>query len=82
MADIVNLRAARKAQARASAATQADINRAAFGRTKAEKQKPTWRPIGSRSGSTARSWKETNLTPGPAHAMRPGPWTSGALTPT
>ncbi|QNQ08309.1 DUF4169 family protein [Sphingomonas alpina] len=39
MADIVNLRAARKAQARASAATQADINRAAFGRTKAEKQK-------------------------------------------
>lgn len=41
MADIVNLRAARKAQARASAATQADINRAAFGRTKAEKQKKT-----------------------------------------
>ncbi|MGH6613804.1 DUF4169 family protein [Sphingomonas sp.] len=39
MADIVNLRAARKAKARATAASQADINRAAFGRTKAEKQR-------------------------------------------
>ena len=39
MADIVNLRATRKAKARTAAAVQADANRAAFGRTKAEKQK-------------------------------------------
>jgi hypothetical protein len=39
MADIVNLRAARKAKARATTAARADVNRAAFGRTKAEKQK-------------------------------------------
>ncbi|MEG3163873.1 DUF4169 family protein [Sphingomonas sp. PB2P19] len=37
MAEIVNLRRARKAKARATAETTADANRAAFGRTKAEK---------------------------------------------
>lgn len=38
MAEIVNLRRARKAKARTVAATQADANRLAFGRTKAERQ--------------------------------------------
>jgi hypothetical protein len=38
MAEIVNLRAARKAKARADAASKAAANRARFGRTKAEKQ--------------------------------------------
>ncbi len=38
MGDVINLRTARKAKARATAATQADANRAKFGRTKAEKQ--------------------------------------------
>lgn len=38
MAEIVNLRLARKAKARAAKATTAAANRAAFGRTKAEKQ--------------------------------------------
>ncbi|MBY0582870.1 MAG: DUF4169 family protein [Sphingomonas sp.] len=38
MAAIVNLRTARKAKARDKAATQAASNRAAFGRTRAEKQ--------------------------------------------
>ncbi|MEO5866378.1 MAG: DUF4169 family protein [Sphingomonas sp.] len=37
MAEIVNLRLARKAKARAVAAAKGDANRAAFGRTKAEK---------------------------------------------
>jgi hypothetical protein len=37
MADIINLRMARKAKARASSAAKADENRARFGRTKAEK---------------------------------------------
>lgn len=37
-AQVVNLRLARKARLRADAATAADANRAAFGRTKAEKQ--------------------------------------------
>lgn len=37
MAEIVNLNRARKAKARTNAATQADANRVAFGRTKAEK---------------------------------------------
>lgn len=39
MADVVNLRTARKAKARDEAATTAAANRAAFGRTKAEKQR-------------------------------------------
>jgi hypothetical protein len=38
MGDVINLRTARKSKARATAATQADANRAKFGRTKAEKQ--------------------------------------------
>lgn len=38
MAEIVNLRLARKAKARATKETIATANRAAFGRTKAEKQ--------------------------------------------
>lgn len=38
MGDVINLRSARKAKARATAATRADANRAKFGRTKAEKQ--------------------------------------------
>lgn len=38
MADIVNLRAARKARARSEAGKQAAENRAKFGRTKAQKQ--------------------------------------------
>lgn len=38
MAEIVNLRLARKAKARAAKETTAAANRAAFGRTKAEKQ--------------------------------------------
>jgi hypothetical protein len=38
MAEIVNLRQARKARARADAQVQAAGNRAAYGRTKAEKQ--------------------------------------------
>lgn len=38
MGDVINLRTARKAKARETAATQADANRAKFGRTKAEKQ--------------------------------------------
>ncbi|MES2055198.1 MAG: DUF4169 family protein [Pseudomonadota bacterium] len=37
MADIVNLRTVRKARARAAATAQADSNRAASGRTRAEK---------------------------------------------
>ncbi len=37
MAEIINLRRARKAKARADAETQAAANRVAFGRTKAEK---------------------------------------------
>ncbi|WP_380784983.1 DUF4169 family protein [Sphingomonas sp. R86521] len=37
MAEIINLRRARKARARASAETTAAANRAAFGRTKADK---------------------------------------------
>jgi len=36
-AEVVNLRRARKAKARAEAETQAAANRAAFGRTKSEK---------------------------------------------
>lgn len=38
MADIINLRMARKARSRADAATKADANRAAFGRSKEEKR--------------------------------------------
>lgn len=38
MGDVINLRSARKAKARATASAQADANRAKFGRTKAEKQ--------------------------------------------
>lgn len=38
MAEIINLRRARKAKARAVAETQAAANRVAFGRTRAEKQ--------------------------------------------
>ena len=38
MAEIVNLRTARKQKARASSAAAADANRAAFGRTRAERQ--------------------------------------------
>ncbi len=37
MAEIINLRMARKARARREATARADANRAAFGRTKAEK---------------------------------------------
>lgn len=37
MGEVVNLRRARKARARAADAAQASANRAAFGRTKAEK---------------------------------------------
>ena len=38
MAEIVNLRAARKARARASAQQEAERNRHAFGRSRAEKR--------------------------------------------
>ncbi len=38
MAEIVNLRRARKAKARAATAAQADTNRLAFGRTRAERE--------------------------------------------
>ncbi len=38
MGEIVNLNRVRKARAKAEAARQAEINRAAFGRTKGEKQ--------------------------------------------
>jgi hypothetical protein len=38
MAEIINLRIARKARARADAAMTADANRAKFGRSKAKKQ--------------------------------------------
>ncbi|MES2042893.1 MAG: DUF4169 family protein [Pseudomonadota bacterium] len=38
MAEIINLRTARRARARVDAATRADANRAKFGRTKAEKK--------------------------------------------
>ncbi|MGL4729718.1 MAG: DUF4169 family protein [Bosea sp. (in: a-proteobacteria)] len=38
MADIINLRRARKAKAKSQAETLAGNNRLAFGRTKAEKQ--------------------------------------------
>jgi hypothetical protein len=38
MAEIVNLNRARKAKARTVAKAQAEANRAAFGRTRAEKQ--------------------------------------------
>ncbi|TPG19990.1 DUF4169 family protein [Sphingomonas koreensis] len=41
MADIVNLRTVRKANARAAKEAQANANRAAFGRTKAEKSAAT-----------------------------------------
>jgi hypothetical protein len=37
MGDLVNLRRARKSRVRADALSQADANRVAFGRTKAEK---------------------------------------------
>lgn len=37
MAEIINLRQARKAKARTSAVARANANRAAFGRTKQEK---------------------------------------------
>lgn len=37
MGEIVNLRLARKARARRAAAAAADVNRAAFGRTRAER---------------------------------------------
>ncbi len=37
VSDIINLRTARKAKARADAEAKASANRAAFGRTKAEK---------------------------------------------
>ena len=39
MAEIVNLRQARKRKARAKAEAEAETNRALFGRTKAEKQR-------------------------------------------
>ena len=39
VAEIVNLRVARKRKARAAAETAADANRARFGRSKAEKQR-------------------------------------------
>lgn len=38
MGDVINLRSARKAKARATAAAQAAENRVRFGRAKAEKQ--------------------------------------------
>jgi hypothetical protein len=38
MAEIVNLRRARKAKARTDAAARADANRLAFGRTRAERE--------------------------------------------
>lgn len=38
MAEIINLRMARKAKARSEAEKQAEQNRATFGQTKAEKQ--------------------------------------------
>jgi hypothetical protein len=38
MGDVVNLKNARKGKARAAAEAKAQANRAAFGRTKAEKQ--------------------------------------------
>lgn len=38
MADVINLRTARKAKARAAAAAEADRNRVVHGRTKGEKQ--------------------------------------------
>lgn len=41
MAEIINLRTARKARARVEAATRADANRAKFGRSKAEKKNDT-----------------------------------------
>ena len=41
MAEIVNLRAARKARARSDAAAKADANRAKFGRSKVEKKADT-----------------------------------------
>lgn len=41
MGDVVNLRTARKRKARGDAAAEAEINRAKFGRTKAEKKRDT-----------------------------------------
>jgi hypothetical protein len=38
MGDVINLNRARKARAKAGCGAKADANRAAFGRTKAEKQ--------------------------------------------
>jgi hypothetical protein len=38
VAEVINLRRARKAKVRADAAAQASVNRAAFGRTRAQKQ--------------------------------------------
>lgn len=38
MSNVVNLRQARKAKARADKASQAEVNRARFGRTKAQRQ--------------------------------------------
>lgn len=49
MAEIINLRMARKAKARAEAGRQAEQNRAKFGQTKAEKQ--------ARKAETARAGK-------------------------
>ena len=39
MAEIVNLRLARKAKARAEASQSAEVNRASHGRTKAERER-------------------------------------------
>jgi hypothetical protein len=69
MADIVNLRTARKARARAEAEKQAADNRVRFGRTKAEKQ--------TTRGETARAAKAHDagrIAPAdPKSGNHPGP---------
>lgn len=69
-ADIVNLRQARKAKARAEKEKQASENRARFGRTKAEKQR-----------TAAEADRETARHEGARREAVEGPRDDGDTTP-
>lgn len=69
MADIVNLRQARKARARAEAARTAEANRAKYGRTKAEKQ-ASRREEDARVRRLEGARREANPTAPDAHPPR------------
>jgi len=59
MGEIINLRRARKARARQAAAVTADANRAAFGRTKAERARDA-----AERARAARVVDDARLEPG------------------